>query len=55
MDSARSRGAWADAIDATPHSQAQEKEEDEREARRKAREEMEMKAFLEDKDEGGWE
>jgi len=31
--------------------QAAEKEEDEREARRKAREEMEMKAFLEDKDE----
>jgi hypothetical protein len=46
MDSARLH-----AIDATPHSQAQEKEEDEREARRKAREEMEMKAFLEDKDE----
>ena len=36
--------------DARP-PQAQEKEEDEREARRKAREEMEMKAFLEDKDE----
>ena len=46
LDSARSH-----AIDATPRSQAQEKEEDEREARRKAREEMEMKAFLEDKDE----
>ena len=40
------------AVDATRHPpQAQEKEEDEREARRKAREEMEMKAFLEDKDE----
>ena len=48
---ARWRGAWAAAVDATPRSQAQEKEEDEREARRKAREEMEMKAFLEDKDE----
>jgi hypothetical protein len=36
--------------DARP-PQAQEKEEDEREARRKAREEMEMRAFLEDKDE----
>ena len=46
LDSARSH-----AVDATPRSQAQEKEEDEREARRKAREEMEMKAFLEDKDE----
>ena len=45
------RSSRADAVDATPHSQAQEKEEDEREARRKAREEMEMKAFLEDKDE----
>ena len=43
--------ARRDAVDATPPSQAQEKEEDEREARRKAREEMEMKAFLEDKDE----
>ena len=40
------------AVDATSNPpQAQEKEEDEREARRKAREEMEMKAFLEDKDE----
>ena len=41
------------AVDATSNPpQAQEKEEDEREARRKAREEMEMKAFFEDKDEG---
>ena len=40
----------AQALELGPADDA-EKEEDEREARRKAREEMEMKAFLEDKDE----